>query len=194
MLLLQIASALLLLFNKWFVFQKKTIGWTFGMWGAVIISVYFYFQMILESKLNLWIMIIYDVALFCVMAYGYLLSHSKNKIHLREFLQKYGLRIKIGIVSFTIIVCGYLFSQISADFVLEQFLSALGGMFGTLFLAFNKRFTNKIGWVVYFFTHLIVTDLMIKTNSPFIAACQVASAFVSILGLVREVNPKAFIS
>ncbi len=191
MLLLQVASALLLLFNKWFVYKKKPIGWVLGMWGTLAISLYFYFQMIFEDKLNLWIMIVYDIALFCVMAYGYVISHSVKKVHLNKFLQKYGLPFKVGIVSFTITVCTYLFLQISADFVVEQFLSALGGMCGTLLLAFNKRLTNKIGWIFYFFTHLVVTCLMLKTNSPFIAVCQILSAIVSVLGLIREMKLKA---
>lgn len=191
MLLLQVASALLLLFNKWFVYKQKPIGWVLGMWGTLAISLYFYFQMIFEDKLNLWIMIVYDIALFCVMAYGYLISHSVKKVHFRKLLQKYGLSFKIGIVSFTIVICTYLFLQISANFVVEQFLSALGGMIGTLLLAFNKRLTNKIGWVFYFFTHLVVTYLMLQTNSEFIAVCQVLSAGVSILGLRREMKIKA---
>jgi len=192
MLILQVVSALLLLLNKFYVFKKRTIGWTFGILGTVTITAYFYLQMTLEHKLNLWIMIVYDVALFFLMIYGYLVSHSVKNIHLNEILKKWNVPFKVVVVSLTIMVCSFLLKKaITADLVVEQFLSAVGGLVGTLMLAFNKSLTNRIGWVTYFFTHLVVTYLMIKTNSPFIAICQVLSAIVSIFGFRRELQIKA---
>lgn len=191
MLTLQIISALLLLFNKIFVYKKKTIGWIFGMIGAVVVTIYFYCQMLLQHNLNLWIMIIYDIALFFLMVYGCLVSASKQYPKLHSFLEKNGLVFKAIVAILTIVVCTYLLIEaMLAKIIVVQFLSALGGLVGTLLLALHKKTTNKIGWVVYFLTHVITTYLMFKTGSPFIAWCQIASAGVSVLAFVREVKTK----
>jgi hypothetical protein len=75
-----------------------------------------------------------------------------------------------------------------ANLVVIQFASALGGLIGTLLLAFHRKVTNKVGWVFYFFTHIIVTYLMYKTDSPFLAVCQIASAYVALLGIRNELK------
>lgn len=191
MLVLQIFSALLLLFNKVFVYKKKTIGWILGILGAVFVTIYFYFQMLLQHNLNLWIMIIYDIALFFLMVYGCLVSTSKQNPKLHSFLEKNGLTFKIIVATLTIAVCSYLLIEaMLAKIIVVQFFSALGGLVGTLLLALHKKTTNKIGWVVYFITHIITTYLMFKTDSPFIAWCQIASAIVSVLAFVKEYESK----
>ncbi len=189
MLLLQIISALLLLLNKFYVFKQKTIGWTFGIWGTVAITIYFYLQMILQNIGNLWIMIVYDIALLFLMIYGYLVSSSIKNKHLYGVLKKWNLVFKISVISVTSITCFILLIQaVTAKLVLVQFFSVLGGLLGTLLLAFNTRATNKTGWVTYFFTHCLVTYLMFETNSPFIAACQIFSAIVAVFGLRNELR------
>ncbi|HRH30980.1 MAG TPA: nicotinamide mononucleotide transporter [Candidatus Paceibacterota bacterium] len=188
MLALQIISALLLLLNKYYVRKKKTIGWSLGIWGTVSITIYFYLQMVLQNKGNLWIMIVYDIALICLMIYGYLLSSSKNN-KLSNLLRKWNVVFKFVVSFVTIVVCVFLLIQaVSANLIVIQFLSAIGGLVGTLLLAFNTKSTNKIGWVVYFFTHLIVVYLMIETDSVFIAICQVFSAWVAVLGFRDELK------
>ncbi len=186
---LQILSALLLLLNKFYVYKKKTVGWVFGIWGTIVISIYFYLQMVLQDRGNLWIMIVYDGALLFLMIYGYLVSvtaKSKN-VRLNEHLKKWNLRFKITISSLTITVCLFMLIQaITANLVVVQFLSAVGGLLGTLLLAFNTRVANIIGWMTYLVTHGIVTCLMMETGSPFIAFCQVVSAVIAILGIVNE--------
>ncbi len=192
MLALQILSAILLLLNKYFVFKRKTIGWTFGIWGTIAITIYFYLQMILEDRGNLWIMIVYDVALLFLMSYGYFVSISDTSIRLREMFKKYSLLFKIAVVSITFIVClGLLVQAINANLVIIQFLSAVGGLAGALLLAFNKRISSIAGWVFYFFTHLIVVYLMLETGSPWIATCQVLSAIISIAGFKKELHNRA---
>jgi hypothetical protein len=192
MLALQILSAILLLLNKYFVFKRKTIGWTFGIWGTIAITIYFYLQMILEDQGNLWIMIVYDVAIIFLMIYGYLVSVSDNNTHLAEIFKKHSLLFKVVIVSITFIVClGLLVQAINANLVIIQFLSAVGGLAGTLLLAFNKRISSITGWVFYFFTHLIVVYLMLETGSPWIAICQVLSAIISIAGFKKELHNRA---
>lgn len=189
MLLLQVTSALLLLLNKFYVFKKKTIGWTFGIWGTVAITIYFYLQMVLQDKGNLWIMVVYDCALLILMVYGYLLSSSAHNFGLSEVLKKWNLLFKIGVAAITITIClVLLFQALTANLIIIQFLSAAGGLIGTLLLAFNTKGTNTIGWIFYAMTHCLVTYLMFETGSPFIAICQIFSAIVAILGLINELR------
>jgi hypothetical protein len=191
MLLLQILSALLLLLNKFFVFQKKTIGWILGMFGTIAITIYFYIQMTFENKGNFWIMIVYDIALFFLMAFGYIIALSKNNAVINSLLQKWSVPFKVITVTITVGVCSFLLLQaLTANLVIIQFLSSVGGLMGTLFLAFNTRTTNQVGWVFYCFTHCIVTYLFFKTDSPFLAVCQIGSAIISVFGLYNEVSNK----
>jgi hypothetical protein len=187
MLLLQIVSALLFLLNKFYVYKKKTIGWIFGIFGTIVIAIYFYLQMIWQHRGNLWIMIVYDIALFFLMVYGYLVLSSIKNVQLNIFLKRWNLLFKIIVVLITFITCLILlFQAINEQLIFLQFFSTLGGLIGTLLLTFNKKSTNKIGWAVYFLTRLIITDLMLKTGSPFIAICQIFSAIVAIFGLKNE--------
>ncbi len=191
MLVLQILSALLLLLNKFYVYKKKTIGWTFGIWGTVSITIYFYLQMVLQHKLNLWIMVVYDIALLFLMIYGYLVSSSFHNSFLSEKLKRWDLLFKSLVVSITGLVCLVLMIKaINAELVIVQFLSAVGGLIGTLLLAFHRKSLNKAGWVTYFLTHVLVTYLMFETGSPFIAICQILSAVVALLGLRNELRSK----
>lgn len=191
MLVLQITSALLLLLNKYFLFKKKTIGWTFGIWGTVAITIYFYLQMVLQNKGNLWILVVYDCALLVLMVYGYLLSSSAHNFGLSEVLKKWNLVFKIGVTTITIAICIVLLSQaLTANLIVIQFLSAAGGLIGTLLLAFNTKGTNTVGWIFYAMTHCLVTYLMWETGSPFIAICQIPSAIVALLGLKNELRKK----
>ncbi|MCE9585527.1 nicotinamide mononucleotide transporter [Candidatus Nomurabacteria bacterium] len=187
MLALQIISALLLLLNKYFVFKKKTIGWSLGILGTITITIYFYLQMVLEDRGNLWIMVVYDVALIFIMIYGYLVSSSVKKHNLNKVLKKWNLIFKIVIFTITTVVCiFFLIQAINENLVLIQFFSVLGGLVGTIFLALNKKTVNIIGWISYLFTHLLVTYLMIETGSPFIAICQIFSAAVAFAGMRNE--------
>lgn len=189
MVFLQILSALLLLLNKIFVRRKKTIGWVFGIWGTVAITIYFYLQMKLGLQENLWIMVVYDISLIFLMIYGYIVSSSHTSEKRKQLIKKWNVHFKITVVSITIIVCAYfLYSAITAQLVFIQFLSAVGGLAGTLLLAFNRPSTNMIGWVFYFITHSIVTYLMFETGSPAIALCQIFSAWVALLGFIDEVR------
>ncbi len=190
MITLQIISALLLLLNKFFVFRKKTIGWTFGIWGTIAITLYFYLQMILLHKGDLWIMIVYDIALFFLMVYGYLISSSTTSIALKVWLKKHGLKIKKIIASVTTIVCLFLLYRASqtTSILVVQLLGAVTGLIGTLLLAINTNLSNKIGWISYFIAHCLVTYFAIKTDSPALAICQVASAIISLMGFWNELR------
>lgn len=189
MLVLEVVSALLLLLNKIFVRKKKTIGWVFGILGTIMVTLFFYLQMVWEHKGNLWIMVVYDIALFFLMVYGYLVSSSVKNPPREAFLKKWNVVFKLIVVSITTLVCLiFLIQAITANLVFVQFFGALGGLVGTLLLAFHKSLTNKIGWICYLFAHLFVTYLMFKNDSVFFAICQIISAGISVLALRDEIG------
>ena len=182
MLVLQIISALLLFLNKYYVRREKAIGWIYGILGAIAITIYFYFQMILQHKENLWIMVVLDIALVFLMSYGYLIAAEKKGI-----FKKWNVLVKAIIVSITIFVCMLLlFEALTSKLVLVQFFFAITLMFGTLLLAFKKKTTNIIGWVLYLVASIICTYIMIKTDSYIIAFFQILSGLVAIDGIVKE--------
>lgn len=189
MLALQIISALLLFFNKFFVRRKKPIGWIFGILGAIVITIYFYLQMVLQNKPNLWIMIVLDIALVFLMSYGYMIASSKENSNVKKLLKEWNVLFKGFVVVITIFVCSlFLIKAIASTLVVTQFLFAVGSMFGTLLLAFDKKVTNIIGWYLYFMAHVILTYTMFKTDSPVLALFQILSAIIAIEGVYKEIK------
>ncbi len=189
MLILQILSALLLFLNKFYVRRKKAIGWIYGILGAIVITVYFYLQMVLQHKANLWIMVVMDIALVILMTYGYLVNRSEKGDKLKDLLKKWNVLFKTIVIIVTIVVCGlFLIEAISSDLVILQFVFAVGSLFGTLLLAFNKKSTNIIGWVLYVIAHTVIAYVMFKTSSPILAIFQILSIFIAIEGIYKEMK------
>lgn len=191
MLVLQIFSALLLFLNKYYVRKKKAIGWIFGVLGAIVITIYFYLQMKLQHKANLWIMVVLDIALVVLMTYGYLIARAKDGNRIKDLLKKWNVLFKGIVLIVTVFVCVLLLIQaITAQLVVIQFIFAVTSLFGTLLLAFDKKVSNITGWILYLIGHSACTYLMFKTDSPIIAIFQILSALVAIDGIVREVRKK----
>ncbi len=191
MLTLQIISALLLLLNKYYLRKNNSIGWIYGIFGATIVNIYFYLQMVLENKSSLWILIIFDFALIILMVYGYLVAKTNSYKNLQAFFKRFGLLFKIVVVILSISVSAFLFVQSSRSaLIFSQFVFASTALFGTLLLAFGKRKTNIIGWFLYFISHTLCIDLMIKIDSYVIAVFQVLSALIAIDSMYREYKKK----
>lgn len=189
MLVLQIFSALLLFLNKFFVRRKKPIGWIFGILGAIVITIYFYLQMVLQNKPSLWIMIVLDVALVFLMSYGYMIASSKENSSIQKLLKEWNILFKSFVVTITIFVCSlFLIKAIASPLVVTQFIFAVGSMFGTLLLAFDRRVTNIIGWYLYFMAHVVLTYTMFETDSPILAVFQILSALIAIEGVYKEIK------
>lgn len=188
MLTLQILSALFLFLNKYYIRKKNPIGWIHGIIGAIVITVYFYLQIIYEHK-NLWIMIVLDVALVVLMTYGYLLNRSNQNEHLKSIFKKWNITFKVIVLIITISVCSlFLIEAITSGLVMMQFFFSVGSLFGTLLLAFDKKVSNIIGWLLYVMAHAIITYVMFKTGSPIIAIFQILSIFVAVDGIIKEIK------
>lgn len=191
MLVLQILSALLLLLNKFYLRKKNPIGWLYGIFGATIIAIYFYLQMVLENKPNLWILVVFDIALIVLMFYGYLVAKTSSLKKLQTIFKKFGLLFKVLVIFLSICVSAFLFIQSSrSTLVFSQFIFASATLFGALLLAFDKKKTNIIGWFLYFISHVLCVDLMIKTDSYIIAVFQILSAFIAINSMYLEYKRK----
>ena len=176
MLALQSLSALLLHLNKIFVFRKKSIGWIFGMIGAVVITIYLYLQMKYAHAPDFWITIVYDCALFVLMTYGYLVFPSANKGKLRAVLQRWNLPFKIIVSVFTSAICVYiLITGVRSSLQNTQFLSTIFGLIGTLLLAFNTKRSNIAGWICYLLAHSLVMYFTFPLGFYAIAVSQIAS-------------------
>lgn len=191
MLVLQILSALLLFLNKYYVRQKKAIGWVYGILGAIIITFYFYLQMVWQHKANLWIMVVLDIALVILMSYGYLIAVANEGDRIKDLLKRWNVLFKSVVIILTIFVCSlFLIEAIASNLVIIQFIFAVGSMFGTLLLAFDKKVTNIFGWILYIIAHAVCTYLMFKTDSPIIAIFQILSILVAFDGINKELKKK----
>ncbi len=189
MVVLQLVSALLLFLNKFYVRRKKAIGWIYGILGAAVITLYFYLQMVLQHKANLWIMVVLDIALVVLMTYGYLIARSKDGGNVKNLLKKWNVLFKTFVLIITIFVCSlFLIEALTSILVLTQFIFALCSLFGTLLLAFDKKVTNVIGWCLYFIAHIILTYTMFKTDSPILAIFQILSVVIAIEGIFKELK------
>ena len=199
MIVFEIFCAILLLFNKIFLFsrkaKKKTIGWIFGIVGVFFTAIYFYRRIQIEHEPKFWVSVIYNIAAFFIMGYGYLVSTSLNKKKLHDFLERYDIFFKVTIVLIALGISVYLvYEAIQANLVILQFCSSIGGFAGTLLLALHRKKTNKIGWVCYFFTHLNSMYLMYIVHSRYYAIGQVISAVISVFAFLREFEPGKEIS
>lgn len=189
MLTIQIISAVFLLLNKIYLRQKKAISWIYGIIGMIILAIYFYLQMILQHKENLWILIILNIALVVLMSYGYLVAMAENSHNLKKILKDWNVIFKIIVVTITLLVCSLLLIQaINSQLVIAQFIFAVTILVGTLLLALNKKITNICGWALYFIAHIVCTYIVLKTNSPVIAGVQMISAFIALDGIRAELK------
>lgn len=189
MLTIQIISAILLLLNKIYLRQKKAISWIYGIVGMIMLAVYFYLQMILQHKENLWILIVLNIALVALMSYGYLVAMAENSHNLKRILKNWNIIFKIIVIIITISVCSLLLVKaINSQLVIAQFIFAVTVLVGTLLLALNKKITNIYGWALYFIAHTVCTYIMLKTNSPVIAGIQMVSAFIALDGIRAELK------
>lgn len=187
MLILQIISATLLLLNKFYVQKKNVIGWAYGILGTIAIALYFYFQMIVQHKTNLWIMVMFNIVLVPLMSYGYFVARTKKDSLWAKRLRKYNVPFKFLVMVITISVCSvFLVKAIVSQLIILQFIFACTLLFGTLLLAFDTNLTNIAGWILYFIGPCILTYVMIKTDSYIIAILQVMSAGIAIKGIYNE--------
>jgi hypothetical protein len=189
MFLLQASSSLVLLLNKWLVYKDQPNGWLYGITGAIVISGYFYLQMIWQHQPNLWIMIVYDIALVIIMGYGYAVAKSTTGGWWHTALLRWNVRLKVFVAFTALSVCSFLFYEaVAANLVLLQFLTASGGLLGSLCLAFKKRTANLMGWSLYVMAHCTCVMLALQTSSPILAITQVASGIIAVMGIRKGIG------
>ena len=133
-----------------------------------------------------------------------LLTKSQWQIHKeRIFLFTFLLTLVLGallvamtsqvvfVIVLSIGISAFLFIQSSrSTLMFSQFVFASSTLFGALLLAFDKKKTNIIGWLLYFISHVLCVDLMIKTDSYVIALFQILSALIAMNSMYLEYKRK----
>lgn len=189
MLLLEIISSLLLLFNKYFVFLKKPFGWLLGIFGLLGTVFYFYLRMKHEGKDDLWIMEVHNSTLVIIMIYGYLIATAHRNPRTFHFLKKWNVRFKAMLSVIAVGICTYLLIEaVSSGFLYMQFLTMVLGLAATLLVAFDTNKSNLIGWLVYLGAHIASTQVMFQADTPYLAVGQMLSGVVAILGFLNELK------
>ncbi|MCX6757519.1 MAG: hypothetical protein NTZ44_01385 [Candidatus Nomurabacteria bacterium] len=188
---LQILSSIFLLANKYFWLKRKPSGWIHGIIGMIILTVCLYIQMVFKNESNLWIMIVSNLTAIPVMMYGYLIAVTKNGSRFENLLNRWNLTFKIIVIVLTFFVCILiLIEAITTSLLIIQFILTSMASIGTLLLAFNKRFTNMSGWILFLLTHILSAYTMFEVHASVLAWCQVISCFFALVGVYQEAKNK----
>lgn len=185
---LELLASTLLFTNKIYVRKGYPVGWLLGIAGTAIMDVYF-FLLMQETGLDLWIAFIYQIALAILMLFGYLVAlqeTSSNQL-LRRRIQTISLPFKSFVVFLTISFAAYLlYSTFGKRLVWEQFWMTFFGMLAFLLLAFRKRITNILGWIVILFAHGSAIALMAPAGGYVVCFFQLISSVIAVQGIVQE--------
>jgi len=162
---LQIFVSLIFFANKVFVLIDKKFGWLVGAIAAVLGTIYFFL-------IHLYCYAALDAGLIVLMGYGYLVKTQKNS-KVENLLRL--------VITLAMVVLAY-FSFAGSMSIIE-FLSASGLLFGTYFLTHKKVIT---GWLIYTLAHVLGAIIGYHVNQIFFADFQIASAIVTLTGMVKS--------
>ena len=162
---LQISISLIFFTNKAFVLIDKKTGWLIGAIGAVMGTLYF-------SLLHLYCFAVLDAGLVVLMGYGFFAKAQKNQkvenvLHLVIILAMFSL--------------GYF--AFSGVMTVVQFFSSALLLMGTYLLTHQK---TSWGWILYAISHVLAAIVGYKVGQMFFADFQIASAIISIAGLIKS--------
>jgi branched-subunit amino acid ABC-type transport system permease component len=161
---LQISISLIFFANKTLVLIDKKTGWLIGAIGAIMGTLYFFL-------LHLYCFSVLDMGLVILMGYGFIVKSRKN--------QKVENFIHIVIAS-AILALGYF--AFSGLMTVVEFFSSILLLLGTYFLTHQK---TSWGWILYAISHILAAIVGYKVGQMFFADFQIASAIVSIAGLIK---------
>ena len=161
---LQILVSLIFFANKVFVLAEKKVGWLLGAIAATLGVFYFYF-------LGLYVYTALEVGLIILMGYGFLKKDHKNPT----------VETMIRLVTIAV-MCLLAFFAFSGLITIVELGSSLGLLLGTFFLTHRKV---KTGWILYTLGHLLGAYLGYNKGQQFFADFQVASAIISIVGVMK---------
>ncbi len=161
---LQISVSLILFSNKIFVLLGKKTGWLLGAIGCTLAIAYLYL-------IGLYVFTTLEFGLVALMLYGFFVRDNKNT------------RIENLIRVITIIaMLAMTYFAFAGMMTIYELLSSAGLLFGTYYLTHNKI---ALGWALYCVGHLITAYLGYSKNQNFFADFQLASAMISIIGMIQ---------
>ena len=161
---LQISVSLILFSNKILVLIGKKTGWLLGAIGCTLAIAYLYL-------IELYVFTTLEFGLVSLMLYGFLARNSKNT------------RVENLIRIVTILaMLAMTYFAFAGMMTIYELLSSAGLLFGTYFLTHNKV---ALGWTLYCIGHLVTAYLGYNKNQNFFADFQLASALVSIVGVIQ---------
>ncbi len=161
---LQIAVSVIFFGNKVLVLVNKKSGWFVGAIAAILGLFYFY-------SIDLYIFTVLEVGLIVLMGYGAFPEKWKNA-KLEKMI--YAV-IALSMLSFT-------YFAFSGRLTVYEFISSVGLIWGTYLLTHQKA---RFGWSIYCIAHAFAAYVgYSKGGQEFFATLQVASAIVSLVGML----------
>ena len=177
-LIIQLLGSSLLFYNKILLLQKKIrLGWIFGIAGILLLSVTVY-------QYKYWVTLVSHSGYLTLMMYGYFLDTATGK----RLAQFWKLAIRFLFIVITMGLCIYFFIQTFGlkNFNGWQLFHALTGLVGSLFLAWNTRKSNIIGWMLYVVSHCACIYYMTAGGLYIVSVFQTASALVAVYAVKKE--------
>lgn len=171
MLFLEIIASLVLFLNKVEMRKGNPHGWILGMDGALL------FGLVCYQK-ALWINLGYLAGFLILLGYGYFLAVTEWGRR-NGFWQFF---IKIAIISTILVSCLFLFfaTYHLKNFTWWQLISAVGGLWGTFFLALENIKFKILGWKAYIVSHLATMYIGWQKDLWFILAFQLVSIGIAV--------------
>ena len=162
---LQVSVSLILFTNKILVLMGRKSGWLIGAIGCALAIIYLYL-------IELYVFTALEIGLIVLMLYGYFVKQNKN-IHIEN-------TIRIVIILSMMAISYFAFAGLLTVF---ELISSAGLLFGTYYLTHNK---TTLGWLLYCIGHLITAYIGYNKGQDFFADFQIASAIVSIMGIIKK--------
>ena len=161
---LQILVSVIFFANKVFVLAEKKVGWLLGAVAATLGVFYFYL-------IGFYVYTALEIGLVVLMGYGFIKKKRVNPA------------VETWIRLVTIVVMLTLaFFAFSGLITIVEFGSSLLLILGTFFLTHQNP---RTGWILYSLAHLLAAYLGYCKKQLFFADFQVASAIVSLVGVMK---------
>lgn len=162
---LQISVSLIFFANKVAVLVEKKVGWIFGVIAALLAFFYFYL-------LGMYIYTVLELGLIVLMGYGFFKKQKKNP------QVEVMIRVVLAVVMLTLALFAF-----NGLITIVELVSSLGLLWGTYYLTHEKI---RAGWLLYVVGHTTAAYLGINKDQMFFADFQIASAIVSLVGMVKR--------
>lgn len=165
---LEVAVALIFFANKVFVLIGKKAGWLLGAIAALLGAIYFF-------RVDLDVFVVLEIGLIVLMGYAFVAKEKNPKME-----KVINTVIAVVMVTLTVFV-------FKGMMTILEFLASTGLLIGTYYLTHEKE---RLGWALYVIAHSLAAIVGYGAKQSFFADFQIASAIVSVAGVVKENSKK----